>query len=207
MTLRKAPIWIATGLAAITGALALLYLVALTAGGEVSIGTLPIAKVGAGYDRKAESLLSPQRPSPSALTEAERLSRLALREFPYDTSSWIRIAYIDHLRHGDLSPAGWAAFARSYDLVAVDPRFGPWRVHFALEHWDKIPNSLKKSVREEARALSTNGRGRAKLKAALAAVKNPDSSVMVTLWRQRYVIDASRIEHKPPEKTARRAGY
>ncbi|WP_340647151.1 hypothetical protein [Phenylobacterium sp.] len=207
MRLRSAPLWIAGSLTAVTGLLALLHLSALITGGEVSLGSWRLAAVGAGYTRKAEDLVSTRSATAGDLAKAEQLSGLALREFPYDTSSWIRLAYIDHLRHGDPSPIGLRAFERSYDLVAIDPQFGPWRIHFALERWDKLPNNLKKAVRGEAEALSTEGRSRAKLQAALAAVKNPDSTVLATLWRQRYVINASRIEHRSPEKRASQVGY
>lgn len=204
---RSLPAVIAGGLAGVTFVLALLHLIALTAGGEVRIASWRIAAIAAGYDRRAEDLVAPRKPTVADLAASERLSRLALGEFPYDTSSWLRIAYIDQLRHGDLSPVGVAAFARSYDLIAVDPALAPWRIRFALENWSKIPKELKKAVREEAGALSTHGRGRGKLKAALAAVQDRNSAVMVTLWRQRYVIDPTHIEHSTPENAASRAGY
>ncbi|WP_340645148.1 hypothetical protein [Phenylobacterium sp.] len=204
---RSIPVAIAGSLAGVAFVLALLHLIALTSGGEVRIATWRIAAIAAGYDRKADDLVSPRKPSAVDLDTAERLGNLALREFPYDTSSWLRIAYIDQLRHGGLSPAGVAALVRSYDLIAVDPTLAPWRIRLVLENWSKIPNNLKKAAREEAKTLSTHGRGRAKLKTALAAVKNPQSAVMVTLWRQRYVIEASRIEHRSPEKAVSRVGY
>ncbi len=204
---RTLPVVIASGLAGATLVLALLHLIALTAGGEVRISNWRIAAIAAGYDRRANDLVAPRKPSAADQATSERLSHLALREFPYDTSSWLRIAYIDQLRHGELSPAGVSALARSYDLIAVDPALAPWRIRLVLENWPKIPKDLRNSAREEARALSTDGRGRGKLKTALGAVRNPESAVMVTLWRQRYVIDPTHIEHSTPEKAASRSGY
>lgn len=195
------------GLAGLTVVLALLHLIALTAGGEVRIANAPIVALAAGYDRKADSLVSSDQSTPTDLAKSERLSRLALGQFPYDTSSWLRVAYIDRSRHGELSPAGVAAIARSYDLIAVDPSLAPWRIRFALENWPKIPNDLRNSVRTEAAALSTDGRGRGKLNAALASLKDPTSAVIAALWRQRYVIRPARIEHSVPKKAARPTGY
>lgn len=180
--------------------MALLHLVALTGGGAAQIGLLRLAVIGAGYDREAERLLASRKPSRAATDRAEQLTHLALDEFPYDTSSWTRLAYIDRLRHGRLTQTGASALARSYDLVAIDPNVGAWRIHFALENWDKLPKSLKKSVREEAKAMATDGNGKVKLRAALDAVKAPTGATLAALWLQRYVASPSPSEHRAPEK-------
>lgn len=182
--------------------LALLHLIALTAGGAAQIGALRLAVIGAGYDREAERLLASQKPPEAAIERAEQITQLALDEFAYDTSAWTRLAYIDRLRHGHLTPTGASALARSYDLVAVDPNVGAWRVHFALENWDKLPKSLKESAREEAKAMATDGGGKVKLRAALKAVKAPVGATLAALWLQRYVVNPSPSEHRAPQKAA-----
>lgn len=183
--------------------LALLHLIALIGGGAAQVGRLRLAVIGAGYSRAAERLLAPSTPPSAAVDRAEQLSQLALDEFPYDTSSWTRLAYIDRLRHGHLTERGVAALARSYDLVAVDPNIGAWRVHFALENWDKLPNSLKELARQEAKAMATDGNGKVKLGAALQAVRSPVGATLAALWLQRYVGNPSYPEHSAPEKTAK----
>lgn len=183
---RSLSVLIASGLACVTLVLSLAHLVALATGGEVRIADWRIAAIAAGYDRKANDLLATTKPTAADLVTSERLSYLALREFPYDTSSWLRIAYIDQRRHAGLSPIGISALSRSYDLIAADPASGPWRVRFALENWPSLPKSIRKSVRHEAQALSREARSRAKLRTELAAVRNSEAAVLVTLWRQRY---------------------
>ncbi|MFZ3007516.1 MAG: hypothetical protein WA047_15220 [Phenylobacterium sp.] len=183
--------------------MALLHLIALLGGGAAKIGGLRFAVIGAGYSREGERLLAPDIPSSAAMDRAEQLSQLALDEFPYDTSSWTRLAYIDRLRHGHLTQTGASALARSYDLVAVDPNIGAWRVHFALENWDKLPKSLKESAREEAEAMATDGSGKVKLRAALKAVRAPVGATLAALWLQRYVANPSYPEHSTPEKAAK----
>ncbi len=182
---------------------ALLNLIALVGGGAAQIGDVRLAAIGAGYGREAERLLAPKTPSKAAIDRAEELSQLALDEFPYDTSSWTRLAYIDRLRHGQLTQTGAAALARSYDLVAVDPLIGAWRVHFSLENWEKLPKSLKESAREEAKAMATDGNGKVRLRAALKAVRAPVGATLAALWLQRFVTNPSPPEHRSPEKAPR----
>lgn len=201
---RRTKIWIAGILAGLSFALALLHLIALTSGGAVILGPARLATVSAGLDRKAEQLLGERRPPTAAILQSERLTQLALDEFPYDTSAWLRLAYIDRLRLGHLSATGIAALSRSYDLVAVDPQFAAWRIHFALENWENLPLSLKNSVRTEAAALSSDGSGRGKLAAALRAVEDPIGSVIATLWLDRYVTQPSQTEQRALEKAASR---
>lgn len=189
-------------LAAVAFALALMHLVALTNGGAFQVGDLRLAVIAAGYDRGAEKLLVAPQPAASDLRVSEKLTRLAIAEFPYDTSAWLRLAYINQLPGGRLSEPGVAALAQSYNLVAIDPGAGPWRIHFALEHWPELPKNIKNSVRDEARAMSPDGKGRLKLAAALRAVKNPHSTAIAALWLERYVVQPSRDEHKAPEKEA-----
>lgn len=190
-------------LSAVAFLLALLHLIALIGGGAAQVGGVRFASIGAGYSREAERLLTPRTPSSAAMDRAEHLSQLALDEFPYDTSSWTRLAYIDRLRHGHLTQTGTSALTRSYDLVAVDPNIGAWRVHFALENWDKLPKSLKELAREEAKAMATDGSGKVKLRAALKAVRAPVGATLAALWLQRYVANPSYPEHSTPEKAAK----
>ncbi|TAJ29950.1 hypothetical protein [Bosea sp. (in: a-proteobacteria)] len=196
----------AGALAAVTFTLALLHLIALAMGGELKVGGLRLAVVASGYDRRAEQQVATRNPDLANLAEAERLSRLAIAQFPYDTSAWLRIAYIDGIRNLGLSKAGVAALSRSYDLVAVDPLLAPWRIHFALENWGNLPAALRISAESEARSLSADGGGRSKLQAALAAVSNPETTPVAQKWLERYVISPSRVEQAAHENAAKHDG-
>lgn len=191
------------GLAAVTFLAALLSLVALTTGGEVRIAGLRLASVGIGYDRKAEQLMASRAPSVADMAESERLSRLAIAEFPYDTSAWLRISFIDQARNLSLTKVGVNALARSYDLVGVDPILAAWRIHFALENWPNLPNNIRNSVEDEARSMSLEDGGRRKLRAALEAVRNPDVAPLAQQWIYRYVVTPSHIEQATGESGAR----
>ncbi len=191
-------------LAGLAFALSLLHLAALLSGGELRAGTWRVAVVAAGYDRRAEQVLAAPRPSAGAVSQSKRLTELALSEFPYDTSAWLRLAYIDRLQNGRMSPRGIAAFTRSYDLVAVDPQFAAWRIHFALENWTKLPAKVKVMVRVEASALSTDAVGRDKITPALRSVRDPIGAALAFLWLQRYVAFPAQLEQNNINKLAER---
>jgi len=156
-------------------------LVALNAGGAA-----PPLRIAAGYDRKAESLLAgPALMRPADRAEAARLSRAALTEFPYDTSAWLRLAYVDSLDHGGLTPAGIGYLKRSYDLVAVDPEVGLWRIRFALENSQALSPDLRASVRTETSALWKKWDARGPLHEMAGSIVNPAGRLSLALWLHR----------------------
>jgi hypothetical protein len=168
-----------------TFVLSLLALIALNAGGEARIGSMSLLQLAAGYDRRAETLLASAQPSPADRRQAAGLSRGAVRQFPYDTSAWLRLAYVDALEHGGLTPAGVALLSRSYQLVAVDPDVGLWRVRFALENSQALSHNLRENVRNEAFALGMNGDKRSELRQMAATIRNPAGRLSAALWLNR----------------------
>jgi hypothetical protein len=168
-------------LAGVTAIASVSALVALNAGGEA-----PPIRIATGYDRKAEPLLrGPSLTRSADRAEAARLSRQALSQFPYDTSAWLRLAYIDALDHGGLTPAGAALLKRSYDLVAIDPDVGLWRVRFALENSQALPPDVRASARAEAFALWKNPANRGPLREMARSMINPAGRLSLALWLQR----------------------
>jgi hypothetical protein len=121
---------------------------------------------------------------PTNRMEAARLSRAAIAEFPYDTSAWLRLAYVDSLDHGGLSPAGIALLKRSYDLVAIDPEVGLWRIRFALENSQALSPDLRASVRNETSGLWKNWDDRAALHEMARSIINPAGRLSLALWLQ-----------------------
>jgi len=179
-------------LAALTLALSVLGLTALNAGGEAGVGSASM-KIAAGYDRRAERLLrDPAQIDASARVRAERLSRAAIAQYPYDTSAWLRLAYVDSLEHGGLSPSGAAALKRSYDLVAIDPFVGLWRVRFGLENSQALTPELRASVRNEAFALWRNNQDQLSLRGMLDTLHNPVGRLSLGLWLNRLEAGADK---------------
>jgi hypothetical protein len=158
-------------------------LAALNGGGAVRLGGWTIVEIAAGYDRAADAALATMRPE--GLDRAQRLSRLAIWQNPYDTAAWLRIASADAVRSGRLTAVGVAALSRSYDLVGVDPYVATWRTAFALEHWDQLPPDVKAATRSEAMAVGHAQTHRQKMIRALASVRNPKARVTAALWAER----------------------
>jgi hypothetical protein len=164
----------------------ILGLVALKSGGEARLGPATLMEVAAGYDRRATPILAgPAVPPPIRRREAANLSRAAISQFPYDLGAWLRLAYVDYLDHGQLTPAGLSYLKRSYDLIAVDSELGQWRVRFALENSQSLTPELRASVRREVAAMWVNPNHRADLQRALPAIRNPAGRLSLALWLNR----------------------
>ena len=173
----------AAGLACV--ALSALCLLALNTGGEVRAGPLTLVRLAAGYARPAEKLLEEPVPSPLAARKAADLSHKALGEFPYDASSWLRLAYADRIRNGRLTPEGVGYLKRSYDLVGVDIYAGVWRVGFVLENSQAIPKDLRAAARNEVEALWKERKHREQLGQMAAGLHNPAGRLSAALWLNR----------------------
>ena len=171
------------GLSAACGLASLAGLIALNAGGALSLGPVDVLPVAAGYDRRATRDLGASAAPPAAIRQdAIRRSRAALAQFPYDTGAWLRIAYLNQVGDTQLTADGLAALRRSYDLVAVDPDFGFWRVGFALEHSQALPKPLRTMVRQEVSALWTNPESRGKISNLQRQIHNPAGRLSMALW-------------------------
>jgi hypothetical protein len=181
---------LAGALAGITLAASILGLVALQAGGEARLGPIPLLKIAAGYDRRAEPILAgPAVPPPGERAYAQTLSRAAIAQFPYDIGAWLRLAYVDYLDHAGLTPAGLGYLKRSYDLIAVDSELGFWRIRFALENSQALSPEVRASVRREVQAMCVNPNHRARLQQMLPTIRNPAGRLSLALWLNR--LDAS----------------
>jgi hypothetical protein len=122
---------------------------------------------------------------PQGLQAAQRLSRLAIAQNPYDTSAWLRIASADALLNGRLTTTGVTALSRSYDLVGIDPYVATWRTAFALEHWHELPAEVKADARSEAMAVGRPWTHRRQMLRALNSVRNPKGRMTAAIWAAR----------------------
>ncbi|HVI33727.1 hypothetical protein [Phenylobacterium sp.] len=164
------------------------------AGGLLSLGGLVVLNTGAtlgpppltlgfsqGYDEAAYRRVLGS-PSAADVDWAERKSREALAVAPYENSPRLRLAYIDFLRHGRLTPAGVQLFSQSYDLLPVDPNIAAWRIGFGLEHWEHLTPDARRAVYEEARAFHRLRSRDVNVPRVLASVRNPSGRLAAALW-------------------------
>jgi hypothetical protein len=187
----------------LAGAVALTTLVgavgALNGLGSADLPSWAQLRLAAGQDARADERLRGAT-GPAALDEARRLSRLALRDAPYDTGALLRLAYIDRARNGALTAEGLSALQQSYDRIALDPATGLWRIPFALENWASLPVPLRLRVQEEALALISEPGHRWPLRSRLGEVRNPQGAVVARLWDRRAAraLDEARRGALPP---------
>ena len=106
-----------------------------------------------------------------------------LKADPANPRNWALASYVDWLSHGRrLSPAGLAAFDRSYTMSPLDADAGPWRINFALENWDRLGASQRSAVVSEANwILLHDYQTSFDLKARLRTIRNPAGRAMAKL--------------------------
>lgn len=133
-----------------------------------------------GQSHAANAALSA---TPTNLEAAAQASHLALGQAPYDSSSRLRLAYIDSL-DGELSAEGLEHLRLSYELLPLDQYVSTWRVGFALEYWGELSPDLRKKVETEAFTFLKTSRRR-EMVTTLEAVTSPTGAVPAVFWLQR----------------------
>ena len=136
-----------------------------------------------GHDQRAFDLLA-HRPTPAGLAKAGAESEMALALSPYDNAARMRLLFADTTRHGRLTPAGLALFARSYDLIPYDYTVAAWRIGFGLEHWATLTPDLRSAVFAEALAFGRAGSQDVNVRAVLSNVRDPQGRLAAALWLQ-----------------------
>jgi hypothetical protein len=133
-----------------------------------------------GQSHAANAALSA---TPADLGAAVEASHRGLTQSPYDSSSRLRLAYLDSL-DGDLSDEGLSHLELSYELLPLDQYVSTWRVGFALEHWGALSPDLRKKVQGEALTFLKTSRRR-EMVATLEAVTSPAGAVPAVFWREQ----------------------
>lgn len=167
-------------LLAVAGATAgasLLGLVSLNTGAAVVAGPLALGLTG-GVDEAAYQALSP----PARLDVAERKARQALALSPYQNNARLRLAYIETVRHGHVTPAASALIDESYDLLPVDADVAAWRIRFALEHWSEVSVRTRQAVHAEVEVFARVGSSDTDVRPILRSISNPSGRVAAALW-------------------------
>ncbi|WP_369062133.1 O-antigen ligase family protein [Caulobacter sp. 73W] len=172
---------VASGLGAAVASIgAVLVLVALPSG-DAKVGGVSVLKLAIGYDRAAERELA-NGTTKTHLDNAQRASMEAQKLFPFDTSAWLRLVYIDHLRLGRMKSGAASLFERSYDLVAYDPYVARWRIRFGLENWTELTPDSRESVAAEAKLLLEDQGFRRYVTDDLKAIRSPSGRMVASFW-------------------------
>lgn len=172
------------GLAIATALLSFGGLIVLNTGTTVGVPPFVLG-LSQGHDEAAYRRLLGS-PSAADLDWAEAKSREALAVAPYENGPRLRLAYVETLRHGRLTPAGVEYFAQSYDLLPLDPNVGAWRIGFGLEHWESLTPEARRAVYEEARAFYRLRAREVGVERVLRSVRNPSGRLAAALWLHSF---------------------
>lgn len=171
-------------LAATAATLSLGGLVVLNTG--ATVGAPPFAiGLSQGHDEAAYRRLLGM-PSAADLNWASSKARQALAVAPYENGPRLRLAYIETLRHGRLTPAGVQLFTQSYDLLPLDPNVAAWRIGFGLENWESLTPEARRAVYEEARAFYQLRSRDVDVRRVLNSVHNPSGRLAAALWLHSF---------------------
>lgn len=170
----------AAAVASATALLAICGLISLNTGSAVGLPPVAVAFTQ-GFEDAAYARLVESR-SPSNLADARAFAEAALRLSPYANTARLRLAYVDTMSHGHLTPYGAKQFARSYDLMPIDADVAAWRVRFGLEHWEDLPAAARASVHDEALAFWRLGSRDVDMPAVLNTIQDPAGRLAVALW-------------------------
>ncbi len=111
------------------------------------------------YGGKAHSIVKALDTDPAVdLGPAKTFSEAQLRLSPANHYAWLRLAFIDVVETGNLSPRGVAFLQRSYDVAPYDAL--TWRISMAFETWPSLPPDLKAAVIDELKVNWRTGRRR-----------------------------------------------
>lgn len=92
---------------------------------------------------------------PMDLDRAEALSWAALQRSPARAESWARLAYIELVRNGKLTPKSFEYLERSF---IVEPagygQFMNWRLNFMFAYWSQFPTPLQEMTMRSFRMLA-----------------------------------------------------
>ena len=131
------------------------------------------------HESRATLALAGPSPSRDELRHAADETRESLRLSPANPRAWLRLAYIETLVSGGMTPQAQLYVERSYAVAPYGPDDTPWRLWFLFEHWDQLTPSLRRQATAEAE-VDPNARGRLR-KSLMESVTNPSGRVAAAL--------------------------
>ncbi len=140
------------------------------------------APVGSAEPFEREALAA-LRGGPHRLGEARAAIMAQLRRSPADPAAWARLAYVERLLAGRISPESAEALRRSGDVAPHAYGLTLWRVRFGLEHWDELSPDLRRSTLNEMRAIAYDWDGREALRRLASEIWNPSGRLAAGLFR------------------------
>ncbi|KQY29699.1 hypothetical protein ASD38_10245 [Caulobacter sp. Root487D2Y] len=124
------------------------------------------------YGGKAQAIIKALDTDPTVdLGSAKTLSEAQLRLSPTNHYAWLRLAFIDVVETGKLSPTGVGYLQRSYDVAPYDSL--TWRLNMAFETWPSLSPELKAAVIDDLKVNWRTGRRHRQYVAMASRIRNP----------------------------------
>lgn len=146
---RRIGLWLAAGFA-LTVVFATGWTIYALSAPQGAFATMaPLSPV---HEARAVQALSGAR-GPAGLDQAEAETRAALAASPALASAWVRLAYIDAVRHGALTATGRQALERSYEISPLGPDVSQSRLRIVFGLWPTMPEAIRDQAFVELTAL------------------------------------------------------
>jgi len=125
------------------------------------------------YGGKAHAIVSSLKTDPTVdLGPAQVDSEAQLRLSPANHYAWLRLAFIDVVQTGNLSPVGVGYLQRSYDVAPYDAL--TWRLRMGFETWPRLSPNLREAVVDDLKVNWSTGRRRRLYNELPKTVRNPE---------------------------------
>lgn len=144
----KAGLWLVSGFAASAALLSGLTLYVLLA---PTSGLAAAAPLSPPHEARAMRALGQVR-DVTGLAEVAAETRLMLDSSPALAGGWLRLAYLEVLEHGRLTPAALAALKRSYEVAPLGPDVSDPRLRLVFGMWSQMPEDIRDQALDELKA-------------------------------------------------------
>lgn len=102
----------------------------------------------------ADTLIQAPATDEAGRTAAAAASRHTLSQAPASATAWLRLAYIDSLSPDGPGAIANRAIAASYVAAPFGPDDTPFRLQFALNHWQSLEIGNRELVLDEIRYVA-----------------------------------------------------
>lgn len=182
----RAGLWLTMGFAGALAALTGLTLYVLLVPASSLAGLSPLSPP---HEARAMMALGRVR-DVKGLADVTAETRAALDSSPALASGWLRLAYLDILKHGRLTPLGLAMLQRSYEIAPLGPDVSEPRLRLVFGMWPQMPESIRVQALEELKGEKYRDREAAY--AIAADVRDPAGRLAIGMGLAAIEIQAVR---------------
>jgi len=145
-------------------------------GMAIGLGTFTVLGAGFAVASSATRTIGPLRAS-AAPMDPGRLAEAS----PSDPMAWLTAAIVESDREGNCGSACVSAVSNSYQAAPLARPIFAWRARFVLEHWDRMPLSIRSKTIEHVCVEWKTRPGRRDVQGLASVVHNPSGRLAIKL--------------------------